>query len=689
MRYFFKYLLLMLFISACKQEKTTTPAGEVVITHGDLVLQINDKLHTKITSTAAGAKPLMLAAEPSEYLVTTNNNFQDFISYDNISGPFTDSVGTGNRWLLKGKGSKGNESLEKILKIKAYDSFPNMLVMQVMYINNSTDAVHAEKWVNHHYKVLPHQDSTLFWSFQGSSTSARKDWIQPLKSGFKQQNYMGMNSSDYGGGIPVTDLWRPDQGIAIGHIELLPKLVSLPVTIGKQENVADIRIEKEYLDPLILEMGDTLKTLETFVNVHSGDYYNSLSAYGNLLKAKGLKFVEPEEAAYESSWCAWGYMRDFTLDEIIGTLPKVKELGIKWVTIDDGFQQAEGDWNVNNQKFPRGDAQMKALVEEIHANGLKAMLWWAPLAADPDSKLLQENPDMMLINAEGSPQDITWWDAYYLSPAHKKTIRHTENVIDLFMNQWGFDGLKMDGQHLNAVPPDYNTTDELADPELAVEAVPGFFENIYKTARAIKPHAVIQNCPCGTCMSVFNMPYMNLAVASDPLSSWQIRHKGKTYKALIGKTAYFGDHVELSDDRSDFASSFGVGAILGTKFTWPRENPTVTEDNLLTPEREVIWKKWFNLYHEKMLSKEEYLGDLYDIGWDLPETHVIQKGDTLHFAFYNKEWKGSITLRGLKDKSYRVRDYINDLDLGMVKGPEAELNVSFEKNMLIELYPED
>ena len=45
------------------------------------------------------------------------------------------------------------------------------------------------------------------------------------------------------------------------------------------------------------------------------------------------------------------------------------------------------------------------------------------------------------------------------------------------------------------------------------------------------------------------MPYMNQAVASDPKSSWQVRHKGKTIKALMGPSAaYAGDHVELSDD---------------------------------------------------------------------------------------------------------------------------------------------
>ena len=686
----FKFLLLsMLLLAACAGREGTVPAEELSIQHGNLLLQITDKLYTKVSSTAEGAKPLMEGAVHSEYLLTKKFRAQDFNLQYHESSSLTDSVGAGQRWIVRGMSYQEGVSLEKVLTIRAYEDFPDMLLLQVTYINHSEKALQVQGWVNHHYQLLSQSDTILFWSFQGGSSSARKDWVQPLKTGFQQQNYMGMTSTDYGGGIPVTSLWRPDAGIAIGHSELLPRLVSLPVEIDEEETKASISLEYAYEEQLQLQPGDSLKTLESFVRVQQGDYYHSLQAYGKLLRAKGLKFVEPEEAAYELSWCAWGYMRDFTLAEILGTLPKVKELGIKWVTIDDGFQQAEGDWQVNRQKFPGGDAQMKALVDNIHAYGMKAMLWWAPLAADPDSRLLQQQPELKLLNADGSPRYITWWDAYYLSPAYGKTLRHTEEVVDLFMNQWGFDGLKMDGQHLNAVPPDHHPEHGLAYPEEAVEKLPQFFEQIYEQARSLKPNAVIQNCPCGTCMSVFNMPYMNQAVASDPLSSWQIRHKGKTYKALLGKTAYFGDHVELSDGRSDFATSFGIGAVLGTKFTWPRENPAVTEDNLLTPEREKIWKQWFDLYHQKMLSKESYLGGLYDIGWELPETHVVQKGDTLHYAFYNKSWDGTVRLKGLQDQPYRVRDYVNNIDLGVVNGPEAELPVSFTKNLLIEAYPEN
>lgn len=101
-----------------------------------------------------------------------------------------------------------------------------------------------------------------------------------------------------------------------------------------------------------------------------------------------------------------------------------------------------------------------------------------------------------------------------------------------------------------------------------------------------------------------------------------------------------------------------------------------------------MWKQWFDLYNQKMLSKEAYLGDLYDIGFDVPEAHAIQKGDTLHYAFYADAWEDAVELRGLEQRTYRVRDYVNDRDYGTVQGPVAKLPVSFEQHLLLEAVPE-
>ena len=130
---------------------------------------------------------------------------------------------------------------------------------------------------------------------------------------------------------------------------------------------------------------------------------------------------------------------------------------------------------------------------------------------------------------------------------------------------------------------------------------------------------------------------------------------------------------------------FGIGAVLGTKFTWPKNNPKVKADYRLTSEKEVIWKKWFSLYNEKMLSTGEYVNGLYDIGYSRPEAHVIRKDGTLYYAFYASSFDGDILVKGLEEgKKYELYDYFNEVSLGEVEGPEARLHCKFERALLFQ-----
>ncbi|MHB1146663.1 MAG: glycoside hydrolase family 36 protein [Lutibacter sp.] len=676
----FIFLSAVLFVGCNKNQPDDTV---VKIDHGNLIFEVNSNLETRFSTILPDTKPIMNSFQTSEKLEVNNKIIGNFKFNKIVEEPLKEEL-PGKRWIINGTYADSDLSINKELILTIYDAFPDLISTKVIYTNSSNNDIFLEKWVNNDYSILSQGDSPLFWAFQGSSSTKRSDWINPLESGYYKKNYMGMNDTDYGGGVPVTSIWRPDINIAVGHLALVPKLVNLPTELPVKSKDVKIAVSMDFEERTIFKSKESIETLETFISITKGDYFSNLERYSNLMQAKGIKIAETEDAAFESIWCAWGYERKFTLDEIVNTLPKVKELGIKWAVLDDGFQIAEGDWDANPDKFPKGNKEIKDLVDKIHDQGLKAKIWWAPLAADPQSKLLTENPDMLVIQKNGAPQFITWWDAFYLSPSKEKTIAHTKGTIHKFMEEWGFDGLKMDGQHMNGVSLDYS----LDNPETAPESLPGFFEMIYNEARSIKPNAVVENCPCGACMSYFNMAHMNQAVSSDPLSSWQVRHKGKTYKALIPKTAYYGDHVELSDNANDFASSFGIGAVLGTKFTWPKDNPHASESFLLTPEKEIIWKKWFSLYNEKMLSKEKYLGSLYDIGYDKPETHVIKKENTMYYSFYAKNWDGEIELRGLdKNTTYLVKDYFNNKDFGLITGNKPIVKTSFKNFLLLEVTP--
>ena len=658
--------------------------SNVEIKSGDLVIQIDKTMQVKLESHNEGMTSLYDGYVPADYLiarefVADKFNLTDFKEHAN---------GAEKTYELKGIFKENGFEIEKLMTITTSDDFPDAAYFDIRYKNVGNKVASITSWVNNEYRIKRTNTELPIWSLQTSSSILRDDWVLPVEPGFFQKNYMGMNNSDYGGGIPVVNLWREDGGIMIGSTEMTPKLFSTPVTMLHHSDYATMAIEKEFDKAVEFRPEDTIDTYKTFVSVHTGDFFGPLKQFSHYMQAQGIEFVDPEPSAYEAVWCAWGYERMFTIDEVVGTLPKVKELGFKWVDVDDGFQIAEGDWEPN-ERFPGGDKDMRRIADAAHAHGLKAKLWWAPLAADPGTKILTTTPEVQLKTVDNVPQHITWWNSYYLSPVNPYTQEYTRDLVKLFLDTWDFDGLKMDGQHLNSCAPDYNSHSQLDYPEQAVEQMPLFFKDIYETATAIKPNAVIQNCPCGTAMNFFNMPYMNQAVSSDPRSSWQIRLKGKVYRAIFDEIAYYADHVELSDNGDDFPTQIGIGAVVGSKFTWPQDNPHVKKSYLLTPEKEKDYKKWVGIYNDKMLSKGSYRGDLYDLTYDLPEAHAIEKDDKMYYAFYADEWSGEpIELRGLMNgETYIVNEYTNDGEVTYeVEGDNAVITPTFNRAYLIEVY---
>jgi alpha-galactosidase len=661
-------------------------AAEPLVQVGDTVmsLELDWALRSRVVARQGSGFEPLTDFEPSETLRLAHGKRIDrFLFLDQRSERVNDVHGRGTRHVLRGLADEG---IEKEISIVLYDRFPGFALLSVAYRNVGAAAARIEGWVNGAHVLKPTTGGARdYWSFSGASHADRRDWVQPVRAGFDQRNFMGMNASDYGGGTPVVDVWRRDYGLAAGHVETVPKLLALPLTM----TATGARVAVECDQTVALAPGEGFSTFDTFVAVHRGDYFATLDAYRSILAERGMAQAKVPAAAYDPIWCAWGYEREFTVDQVAGTLPKASELGLRWAGLDDGWQTSVGDWRLDPGKFPRGDADMIALVKAIKDAGMKPKLWIAPLAVHPGTDLLRDHADMLLLDKNGAVQDVTWWDSFCLCPAYPQTVERSKALVRKIMGEWGYAGLKIDGQHLNGVAPCYNPAHKHARPEESVEKLQDFFKVIYAEAIAINPDAVIEICPCGTSYAFHNMPYMNQAVASDPLSSWQVRHKGKTIKALMGPSApYAGDHVELSDKANDFASTIGIGAIVSTKFTWPRD-PKPKNGFLLTAQREAQWRRWIALYNEKRLPEGRYMGALYDIGFDKPEAHVITKDGRCYYAFYAHRWDGPVELRGLGEGRYTVADYWTGRTIGSASAMASRLSVSFERFLLLEATPLD
>lgn len=690
------------------------PGGPAVLTTSIAEFQLLPSGYVQASLLKAGARKTLddldsTKATDSDYVVADGKEIHFALDLTQAKvDEATGKMGRGKRVEIPARPSGPSDtSLLKVLTIEVYDGFPNIVLTSATYKNTGSSDLKLDQAVAQRHRFSSHSAHGSpydMWSFQGSSYDWGKDDVFKLARGFSHSNEMGaIVKGGYGGGIPVVAFWTADVGEAIGHVETLPLTLSLPVKVDSDSRVdASVTIPAD----ITLKPGDSFSTPRSFVSVYAGDFYEPLRLWSRVLAKEGWNLPKPSQEAYNVSWCGWGYEFNVTPSQMLGTVPKLKELGIKWATLDDRWFDTYGDWNPRADTFP-GDS-IKKMVDDFHKEKMLVQLWWLPLGVEDGqgkyeshkyvtSRVAQQHPEWLILDKNGKHARMTRGLAP-LCPAVPEVQVYYKQLTEKFIRDWGFDGSKLD--NIYTVPMCYNPAHHHKSPQDSVNAMADVYKTIFQTTRAIKPESVTQSCPCGTPPSLAWLPYMDQAVTADPVGAVQVRRRVKMYKALLGpEAAVYGDHVELSamtrvgkewsEHGSDFASTIGTGGVVGTKFVWPDPGPKF-KPVLLTHEKEAQWKKWIGIYNEKMLSKGTFR-NLYVYGYDSPEAYAIEKDGEMYYAFFAPtpaSWKGQLELRGLAPGKYRVRDYAAGKDLGSVEvvaGEVPRLNAEFKDHLLLEV----
>ena len=604
-------------------------------------------------------------------------------------------------------GHSASSGLDETISVEVYDDFPTMALVTASFKNEGAKDITLDRVsVQEHRlsakvadaKAAPHQ----LWSFMGASVEWGQDEILQLPVHFSRPNIMGAVVKDgTGGGIPVNAFWTATVGEAIGHVETLPLVLSLPVSVAADQSVGtSLTLDAK----TTLKPGESFATPRSFVAVYRGDFYEPLRAYSLALQKEGWTLAKPNDQDYGIAWCGWGYEFNVTPAQMLNTVPKLKEMGIKWATLDDRWFTTYGDWDPRPETFP-GDS-IKKMTADFHKEGIYSQLWWYPLVAEDGhgkweshkyivSKVVKEHPDWLVLGKDGKPARV-FRSLAVLDPSLPEVQDYFKKLTEKFIKEWDFDGSKLD--NIYTIPACYNPKHHHKSPQESTNAMADVYRIIYETTRALKPYSVTQICPCGTTPNLAWLGAMDQAVTADPVGAVQVRRRIKWYKALLGpNAAVYGDHVELSDMKQpkpgqwieigrDFASTIGTGGVVGTKFTTGESGPKF-QRVALTPDKEEHWKKWTGIYNDKLLSKGEFK-DLYVYGYDSPEAYAIEKDGKMFYAFFSPSptsaWKGKIELRGLAPGKYRVHDYANDKDLGEVDAASASLETEFTGSLLLE-----
>ncbi|KAI8091457.1 glycoside hydrolase superfamily [Gilbertella persicaria] len=155
------------------------------------------------------------------------------------------------------------------------------------------------------------------------------------------------------------------------------------------------------------------------------------------------QFQNPRHLTGWSSW--YNYYEKVTERDVLSSLEAFDKhrYPIDVFQIDDGYESHIGDWLEVKSTFPRG---MKVLAQDISRKGYLPGLWLAPFAVGFKSKIVQEHPEWLVKDANGSlvVAGPNWGGFYAIDIYHPEAKAYLKHVFDQVIDVWGFKLLKLD-----------------------------------------------------------------------------------------------------------------------------------------------------------------------------------------------------------------------------------------------------
>lgn len=171
--------------------------------------------------------------------------------------------------------------------------------------------------------------------------------------------------------------------------------------------------------------------------------------------------IEKPKATTVSGYTSWYLHYENINAEIIAeNLQSIVQSHFKFdiFQIDDGYETEVGDWiSPDSEKFPGGMAE---ICDRIHENDMLAGIWLAPFVCTNKSKIFAEHKDWLLKDKHGNPIKAghNWGGSFALDFYNPEFKEYLKNVIEIMLNQWDFDLLKLDFLYACCIIPQNGKT---------------------------------------------------------------------------------------------------------------------------------------------------------------------------------------------------------------------------------------
>lgn len=315
------------------------------------------------------------------------------------------------------------------------------------------------------------------------------------------------------------------------------------VTVQQQASQGVLQLASTVLDlnhPVVSM--DNFVTPHGFIGLFHGDFdeagYRTQTFVESVL-AKPM----PDPSFPYVAWDSWAYGSAIDEPTLLQSAMTASNLGVELFIVDLGWSRAIGDWYEDPVKFPHG---LAAVSDYVHSMGMKFGLHFALAEADPNSPVLQANPDWTSSESDGyfgasslclSNQDTQAW-----------VIQQALHIIDDYRVDW----ILQDGENMVKTCTKTTHTHDPNDSNYA-NSVQGI-NAVVSAIQTARPNVYWENCEDGGNMMTFNMVrnYVT-SITNDASGSLPAR------KAVYGATYPFSPryaerYMPASDGVSPYAA---------------------------------------------------------------------------------------------------------------------------------------
>lgn len=112
--------------------------------------------------------------------------------------------------------------------------------------------------------------------------------------------------------------------------------------------------------------------------------------------------------------------------------------------IDNYWYKWNGNWTFDKEAFP----DPKGMIDELHAQGFKVILWISPfISADSRTFMTLKKRNLLIKDEKGEPAIQSWWDGYSccIDLTHPEGFKWLQDSLDHLVEKYKVDGFKFDG----------------------------------------------------------------------------------------------------------------------------------------------------------------------------------------------------------------------------------------------------